>query len=71
MKHPGWNDAQLKVKQLEWKRQVMLGKRKTRDETDPFDTAPRDRPTTVNPAELSLNQENLEHNIAPTAPMGL
>jgi len=70
MTQPMWDDAQLKAKLLEWKGQTRLGKRKVREEPDLSDTVPHDRPTTVNPAELSLNMGSHHHNIAPTAPMG-
>jgi hypothetical protein len=63
-----WDDAQLKAKLLEWKGQTR--KRKAREMSDLSDTVPSDRPTTVNPAELSLDMGSLHHNIAPTAPMG-
>lgn len=70
MTQPMWDDAQLKAQLLEWKGQTRLGKRKVREEPDLSDTVPPDRPTTVNPAELSLNMGSHHHNIAPTAPMG-
>jgi hypothetical protein len=70
MTQPEWDDAQRKAKQLEWKGHVRLGKRKAREESDLSDIVPSDRPTTVNPAELSLDMGSLHHNLAPTAPMG-
>jgi hypothetical protein len=69
MTQPRFDQAQLKAKQAEWKQAVRLGKRRSREESDSSD-APRDRPTTVNPAELSLSHAPFHHTVAPTAPMG-
>ena len=69
-----WDDAQRKAKQLEWRSLSQSKKRRFSDIINLSDNVPRDPPTTINPAQLSLIQDVAQvythQGIAPIAPMG-
>lgn len=65
-----WDDRRLKAKQLQWK---SLGQPRTRESSDESymtNTTSGDCPSTVNPAELSLDHTYNRRNVAPVAYMG-